>query len=107
MDKTAPKKGRVEPGLGKEPAEATQAPDEAEALADGANAALAGGELKFILHGRKLSGSWALVQMKGRGPKNWLLIKHKDEAARPNESIVDIEPNSALSGRTLDEIARG
>ena len=54
----------------------------APTLADPA-AALAKGELKFVLHGSKLTGSWALVQMKGRGEKNWLLIKHRDEAARP------------------------
>ena len=39
------------------------------------------GELKFILHGEKLHGSWTLVQMKGRGEKNWLMIKHRDDDA--------------------------
>ena len=40
------------------------------------------GELKFILHGKKLKGSFAIVKTKGFPPgvKNaWLLIKHKDE----------------------------
>jgi bifunctional non-homologous end joining protein LigD len=36
------------------------------------------GSLKFILHGDKLNGSFALVAMKN-SDKNWLLIKHKDE----------------------------
>src|SRR5579863_3527081 len=32
------------------------------------------GEIKFILHGKKLNGSFALVKTKGWGPKNsWLL----------------------------------
>jgi bifunctional non-homologous end joining protein LigD len=69
--------------------------------------ALAAGELKFIVHGQKLTGSWALVQMKGRGEKNWLLLKHRDEAARPGTSIVDEAPESATTGRTLDQVSTG
>lgn len=38
------------------------------------------GQLKFTLHGKKLNGGFALVQLKN-DPKNWLLIKHKDEFA--------------------------
>jgi bifunctional non-homologous end joining protein LigD len=68
-------------------------------------AALAAGELKFVIHGHKLSGSWALVQMKGRGVKNWLLLKHRDDAARPGASIVQEAPDSVATGRSLDEIA--
>jgi bifunctional non-homologous end joining protein LigD len=66
---------------------------------------LAAGELKFIVHGHKLSGSWALVQMKGRGVKNWLLLKHGDDAARSGASIVQEAPDSVATGRSLDEIA--
>ena len=47
---------------------------------------LRSGKLKFRLDGEKLNGSWALVRMGGRtgeDGKNWLLIKHDDEAARP------------------------
>jgi bifunctional non-homologous end joining protein LigD len=67
--------------------------------------ALAKGDLKFVLHGQKLSGSWALVQMKGRGDKNWLLIKHRDEAARPGSDIDSEAPDSVASGRSLEQIA--
>jgi bifunctional non-homologous end joining protein LigD len=70
-------------------------------------AALARGELKFVLHGQKLTGSWALVQMKGRGEKNWLLIKHRDAAAKAGFSITEEAPDSVASGRSLDEIAAG
>jgi bifunctional non-homologous end joining protein LigD len=45
-----------------------------------ANAWLKKGELKFILKGKKLQGSFVLVQLK-KDPKNWLLIKHRDEYA--------------------------
>lgn len=65
---------------------------------------LAKGELKFILHGQKLSGSWVVVQMKGRGPKNWLLLKHKDDSARPGSDITAERPESVASGRTLEQI---
>jgi bifunctional non-homologous end joining protein LigD len=70
-------------------------------------AALARGELKFVLHGLKLTGSWALVQMKGRGEKNWLLIKHRDGAARPGSSVTQDAPDSVATGRSLAEIAAG
>lgn len=69
--------------------------------------ALAVGSMKFILHGRKLAGSWALVQMKGRGDKNWLLIKHRDEFARPGSRILEEAPNSVASGRSIEEISGG
>lgn len=66
---------------------------------------LAAGDLKLALHGQKLTGSWALVRMKNRGDKNWLLIKHRDEGARPGSAIVGEAPHSVASGRSLDEIA--
>lgn len=34
-------------------------------------------ELKFVLHGRKLQGPFALVRLENR-PQNWLLIKRKE-----------------------------
>ncbi len=68
-------------------------------------ASIAGGDLKFIIHGQKLTGSWALVQMKNRGEKNWLLLKHRDEDARPGTSIVEEAPDSVATGRSLEQIA--
>jgi bifunctional non-homologous end joining protein LigD len=68
-------------------------------------AAIVKGELKFVLYGSKLGGSWALVQMKGRGDKNWLLIKHRDEAARPGTRLVEEAPDSAVTGRSLEQVA--
>jgi bifunctional non-homologous end joining protein LigD len=40
---------------------------------------LKAGNLKFILLGEKLNGEFALVQLKGKTKKNWLLIKHHDQ----------------------------
>ena len=40
--------------------------------------ALATGDLKFTLHGRKLKGAWVLVRTRNGA---WLLIKHRDASA--------------------------
>ncbi len=50
------------------------------------------GSLKFILHGKKLKGEFALVKMKNSEDNAWLLIKHKDEFA---ESPYDAEKNTS------------
>ena len=63
-----------------------------------ARKALAAGELKLTLHGHKMHGKWVLVRMKGKGEKQpaWLLIKEKDDYARPALafSVVDEFPDS-------------
>ena len=52
-----------------------------------ARAGLARGELKFILHGDILRGSWVLVRTGTQGKKPaWLLIKHADEYSGPREA---------------------
>jgi bifunctional non-homologous end joining protein LigD len=56
------------------------------------------GNLKFELHGHKMHGRWVLVRMKGKGEKQepWLLIKEKDDYARPagEFSVIDEMPDS-------------
>ncbi len=39
------------------------------------------GSLKFILHGKKLKGEFALVKLKNAEDNSWLLIKHRDKYA--------------------------
>jgi bifunctional non-homologous end joining protein LigD len=69
------------------------------------------GDLKFILHGKRLHGSWVLARMKprpqDRGRNNWLLIKHRDDDAfdQDAEAWLDANATSIVSGRTMDEIA--
>ncbi|WP_044422577.1 DNA ligase D [Pseudomonas syringae group genomosp. 3] len=63
----------------------------------------ADGKLKFTLIGEKLSGEWALVRtrLKGSGSKEqWLLIKEKDDIARPaaEYDITEAQPQSVISG---------
>jgi len=64
--------------------------------------ALAKGDLKFTLRGRKLKGSWVLVRTRDR---KWLLIKHRDTAAS-TEDLTLTRPLSVVSRRTLAGIAR-
>jgi len=40
---------------------------------------LESGKIAIELQGKILRGGFALVKMKGRGEKNWLLIKKKDQ----------------------------
>jgi bifunctional non-homologous end joining protein LigD len=70
------------------------------------------GHLDFRLEGEKLHGRWHLVRMHGRaGEKKepWLLIKSKDEASRSvkDPDILEDEPLSVVSGRSIPEIAEG
>jgi DNA ligase D-like protein (predicted 3'-phosphoesterase) len=66
--------------------------------------ALERGHAVFVLHGEKLRGGFAL-QRTGGGPKaQWLLIKRRDEYARPGSDVVAECPRSVRSGRTLDEV---
>jgi DNA ligase D-like protein (predicted 3'-phosphoesterase) len=66
--------------------------------------ALERGHAVFVLHGEKLRGGFALQRTRP-GPKpQWLLLKRRDEQARPGSDVVAEEPASVLSGRTLDEL---
>lgn len=71
--------------------------------------ALRKGDLKFMLHGKKLQGSWVLVRTRGfgssKGKSSWLLIKHRDQFATERDITLG-EPTSALSHRLLADIAR-
>jgi len=66
--------------------------------------ALSRGHAVFVLHGEKLRGGFAL-QRTGRGAKpQWLLIKRRDDEARPGSDVVAEQPRSVLSGRRLEEV---
>jgi DNA ligase D-like protein (predicted 3'-phosphoesterase) len=67
--------------------------------------ALERGHAVFVLHGEKLRGGFALQRTGAPGEKSqWLLIKRRDEDARPGSEIAAELPASVLSGRTLDEL---
>jgi DNA ligase D-like protein (predicted 3'-phosphoesterase) len=66
--------------------------------------ALDRGHAVFVLHGEKLRGGFAL-QRTGRGdPPQWLLIKRRDDHARPGSDIAAERPESLVSGQTLTQI---
>lgn len=64
------------------------------------------GKLEVWLEGEKLRGGWALVHAKvGGDPDAWLLVKMDDEEADARRKPTSTEPESVLSGRTLEELA--
>jgi DNA ligase D-like protein (predicted 3'-phosphoesterase) len=69
--------------------------------------ALERGHAVFVLHGQKLRGGFALQRTRGGDKAQWLLIKRRDDQARPGSDVVGESPRSVLSGRTLDEVLRG
>jgi DNA ligase D-like protein (predicted 3'-phosphoesterase) len=71
--------------------------------------ALERGHAVFVLHGEKLHGGFALQRTRGgRDPvkAQWLLVKRRDEHARPGFDVLAEQPASVLSGRTLEELLR-
>ena len=66
--------------------------------------ALERGHAVFVLHGEKLRGGFALQRTRPGAKPQWLLIKRRDDEARPGSDIVDRAAASALSGRTLDDV---
>ena len=62
------------------------------------------GHLSVILHGRKLSGRFALTRT---GERRWILVKARDEDARPGTDIVAESPRSVRSAKTWQELVTG
>ena len=73
-----------------------------------AHAMLAKGDLKFVLRGEKLKGSFVLAKMRSRRPGSkgteWLLIKHRDDQVVAGYDIDQFD-YSVLTHRTLNQIA--
>src|SRR5450755_59934 len=84
---------------------------EPQAISADVDAALRAGSLKFILHGEKMKGKWALIRMGGKAANekkpNWLLIKEHDQFERSSDdpSVTEAERNSVVTGRDIDQIA--
>jgi len=78
-----------------------------------AEEALAKGDFKFVLEGKRLHGSFVLVRMKhdrdGGKRTNWLLIKHRDEFAvdAHGEAVLEENDTSVASGRKMEAITAG
>jgi DNA ligase D-like protein (predicted 3'-phosphoesterase) len=65
--------------------------------------ALRAGHARFWLDGRKLRGGWSLQRMRNR---DWLLIKRRDEGADARRRPTSTQPESVLSGRTVEQVAQ-
>lgn len=75
---------------------------------EGLRRGYAEGDLKFVMLGERLKGSFVLVRMKGKkvSGREWLLIKHKDDYAKPGSDVVEEYDTSVVTGRTMDKIAK-
>jgi len=58
--------------------------------------------LSFVLAGTKLTGAFALTKT---GDRRWILVKVRDDFARPGSDVVAELPASVRSGRTWQEVA--
>jgi DNA ligase D-like protein (predicted 3'-phosphoesterase) len=66
--------------------------------------ALENGHLSFWLEGEKLRGGWTLQRTGGGAKPQWLLIKRRDEGADARRNPVSTQPESVLSGRTIEDL---
>jgi DNA ligase D-like protein (predicted 3'-phosphoesterase) len=66
--------------------------------------ALDAGHLSFWLDGEKLRGGYTLHRTRGGSKAQWLLIKRRDEAADARRNPVSTQPESVLSGRTIEQL---
>ena len=65
--------------------------------------ALDRGHAVFVLHGEKLRGGFALQRTRPGAKPQWLLIKRRDDEARPGSDVVAERPESVVSGKPLGD----
>jgi len=65
--------------------------------------ALEKGHLSFWIDRQKLRGGYTLQRTRGGEKPQWLLIKRCDEGADARRNPVSTQPESVMSGRTVDE----
>jgi DNA ligase D-like protein (predicted 3'-phosphoesterase) len=58
--------------------------------------------LSVELHGQKLGGRFGLTKT---GADSWILVKARDEHARPGSDVVAEQPDSVRSGKSIEELA--
>lgn len=69
--------------------------------------AVEAGHVKVFLEGRKLRGGFAFTRT-GRGKRpRWILVKLRDEHADARRNPVRTEPESVISGKTVQDLAAG
>jgi bifunctional non-homologous end joining protein LigD len=59
-------------------------------------------KIKFVLHGKKLKGEFALIKAHGRGENGWLLMKLNDEHATTDDILE--KDKSVISKKTVEQM---
>ncbi len=67
--------------------------------------ALARGHASFWLEGEKLRGGWSLRRTHEGAKAKWLLVKRRDEEADARRRPTSTQPESVVSGRTIEQVA--
>lgn len=62
------------------------------------------GHVTVWLHGEKIQGGYALIRTDGGRRERWLLVKMDDGAADARRNPASTEPESVLTGRTVEEV---
>jgi bifunctional non-homologous end joining protein LigD len=71
--------------------------------------ALEKGRIKFVMEGERMHGGWMLFRTRrdARGRASWMLVKARDQAARPGDAGPSERDRSVASDRTMGEITAG
>jgi len=75
--------------------------DEEHSMAE----SLAAGHANVWLEGAKLKGGWTLQRTRAGEKPQWLLIKRRDEGADARRNPESTQPESVISGRTVEQVA--
>jgi DNA ligase D-like protein (predicted 3'-phosphoesterase) len=62
------------------------------------------GHITFRLNGKKLKGEYSLFRTSKGKNEQWLLVKMKDDHADARRNPTSTEPESVISGKTLEEL---
>jgi hypothetical protein len=61
--------------------------------------------VKVWLEGEKLQGGWTLQRTRAGEKPQWLMIKRRDEGADARRNPESTEPQSVLTGRTVEQVS--
>lgn len=62
------------------------------------------GHATVWLHGEKIRGGYAFIRTDGGDDERWLIVKMDDEEADARRNPASTEPESVLSGRTVEDL---
>jgi DNA ligase D-like protein (predicted 3'-phosphoesterase) len=63
------------------------------------------GHVSFWLNGEKLKGGYSLRRIRKGDKPQWLLIKKRDDEADARRNPVNTQPESVVSGKSIEEVA--